>query len=212
MVTLKSVSCQQCKSLYKEFLQRYNQNIKRNRKFYCSTSCRDLSNKKGYTTNCVNCSKEIYHLPSAKNKFCSRRCSGLYNNSHKTKGIRRSKLEIWIESKLLILYPNLLIDFNRKDTIGSELDIYIPSLKLAFELNGIFHYEPIYGNKKLEYIQNNDLNKFQTCQLLGISLCTINTSSPRHFKESTSKKFLDIITSIIGQAEACLQTEPREGY
>jgi len=46
-----------------------------------------------------------------------------------------------------MLYPDLVIHFNKKDAINSELDIYIPSLKLAFELNGIFHYEPIFGKE-----------------------------------------------------------------
>ena len=38
------------------------------------------------------------------------------------------------------------------EAINSELDVYVPSLNLAFELNGIFHYEPIYGEKKLNQI------------------------------------------------------------
>lgn len=97
------------------------------------------------------------------------------------------------------LYPNLIFHFNHKDTINSELDIYIPSLKLAFEINGIFHYEPIFGKNKLHQIQNNDNNKFQLCQKHNISLCIIDTSSQKYFKEQTSKKYLNIITNIIDQ-------------
>ena len=89
------------------------------------------------------------------------------------------------------------LHFNRKDAIGSELDIYIPSLKLAFELNGIFHYEPIYGDKKLNETQANDGNKFQACQAAGISLCVIDTSGQKYFKPASSQRFLDIITQII---------------
>ena len=72
-----------------------------------------------------------------------------------------------------------------------------PVLKLAFELNGIFHYEPIYGPKKLESIKNNDSQKFQACIKKGISLCIIDTSSQKYFKESSSKRYLDIIINII---------------
>ena len=65
---------------------------------------------------------------------------------------------MWLEEQLTSLYPKLDIHFNRKDTIGSELDIYIPSLNLAVELNGIFHYEPIFGKDKLSKIKTNDAN------------------------------------------------------
>ena len=79
--------------------------------------------------------------------------------------------------------------------------IYIPSLRLAFELNGIFHYEPIFGQDRLDKIQSNDGNKFQRCQEQGISLCIIDTSKQTYVKESTSQPFLDIILDIILQAE-----------
>ncbi len=70
-------------------------------------------------------------------------------------------------------------------------------MKLAFELNGIFHYEPIYGDKKLGQIQNNDNNKFMACIENGISLCIIDTSKFGYFKLDAANKFLDIITNII---------------
>ena len=72
-------------------------------------------------------------------------------------------------------------------------------MKLAFELNGIFHYEPIFGNDKLNRTRKNDNNKFLKCQEQNINLCIIDTSSQKYFKERTSKKFLDIITNIINQ-------------
>lgn len=70
-------------------------------------------------------------------------------------------------------------------------------MKLAFELNGIFHYEPIFGESKLNKIQQNDINKFQKCQENRISLCIIDTSSQKYVKEQTSIKFLNIIKEII---------------
>jgi hypothetical protein len=79
------------------------------------------------------------------------------------------------------------------------LDIYLPSLKLAFELNGIFHYEPIYGTEKLNQIQNNDNKKFKLCYKNEISLCIIDVSQQKYFKAQTSKKYLNIITTIINQ-------------
>jgi len=129
--------------------------------------------------------------------LCSHSCSTIHFNKNKTTGNRRSNLEKWIEGQLLILYPNLEFHFNRKDTISSELDIYIPSINVAFELNGIFHYEPIYGVNKLEKTQINDISKTKACHDAKINLCIIDTSGQKYFKESTSKQYLDIITNII---------------
>jgi hypothetical protein len=153
--------------------------------------------------NCSQCGKTFKMIFSQfkryKHHFCSRSCSATYNNLHKTKGNRRSKLEIWLEEKLPSLYPNLQFKFNSKEEINSELDIYIPSLKLAFELNGIYHYEPIHGVDKFNQIQNNDNRKFQACIEKGIDLCIIDTSSLNYFKEQNANKYLDIITNIINK-------------
>ena len=109
---------------------------------------------------------------------------------------------MWLEEQLTKLYPVLEINFNKTNIINSELDIYIPSLKLAFELNGIFHYEPIYGKEKLDKTKNNDDRKFQICSKLGISLCVIDTHNVKYLKKERDKKFLDIIVKIIDGAIA----------
>ena len=135
------------------------------------------------------------------NQFCSRSCSNKYNNARKTKGTRVSKLEVWLSKQLPELFPDLEFHFNRKDAINSELDIFIPKLKLAFELNGIFHYEPIFGSEKLSSIQNNDDRKFQACIEAGIELCLVDVSSMTYFKPKKGQKYLDIITNIINDKE-----------
>ena len=95
-----------------------------------------------------------------------------------------------------ILYPNLKIEYNQTNAINGELDIYIPSLKLAIELNGIFHYEPIYGKEKLHAMKTNDKRKFQACLERGIELCIINTGKTS-FSEKTADKYLDIIKNLV---------------
>lgn len=180
--------------------------IKQHNNIYCSRECQLIFWRKDrLKILCSNCQKVIYKVPSEANKtktnrfFCDNSCAATYNNKHKTHGNRRSKLEIYLEKQLIRLYPNLEIHFNQKDAINSELDIYIPSLNLAIELNGIFHYEPIYGADKLSKIKNNDNRKFQACLEKNIELCIIDTSKIKNFKESTSKPILDIIINIINQ-------------
>lgn len=168
---------------------------------YCGIQCRNIKDGKVFVLQCKNCGKQVNqtrsHQKKHKNVFCSSSCAATYNNTHKTHGYRRSRLEIWLETELTKLYPNLEVHYCRKDAINGELDIYIPSLKLAFELNGIFHYEPIYGQGQLDKIQNNDKRKFQACIERGIELCIIDSSSLKHFKPDRAIKYLEIIQSVL---------------
>lgn len=196
--------CYQCKkTFYKDkrtILKVLNKNGSHSGKF-CSHSCKTLFLGKTKSLNCFNCDKKfnksLNQFNKSKNHFCSKSCAAIHNNTHKIHGTRRSKLEAYLEEQLSYLYPYLEIFFNKKDAINSELDIYIPSLKLAFELNGIYHYEPVHGPNKLTQIQNNDQRKFQACAEQGISLCIIDTSKQKYFKENTSQEFLNIIIEII---------------
>lgn len=167
---------------------------------FCSKQC-NTSKRTRQKVTCKNCKKSFYKVPyeikKSNNHFCCSSCAATYNNKNKSPGARRSKLEIYLEKRLVDIYPNIEFHFNRKDAINSELDIYIPSLNLAFELNGIFHYEPIYGNEKLSQIQNNDDRKFQACLEQNIELVLIDISSQKYFKPKSSQKFLNIITEII---------------
>jgi len=201
--------CEKCFNIFYKHKKYITHNILNNLDDikYCSRKCQRTTLNKSSVVNCFQCNKEfnkkLSQVKKSNNHFCSRSCAVTYRNTHKSTGTRRSKLEIWLEEQLSLLYPNLIFDFNRKDAINSELDIYIPSLKLAFELNGIFHYEPIYGSDKLNQIQNNDNRKFQACIENSIELCIIDTSSLVNFKPLKAKKYLDIIVNIINQRTYC---------
>lgn len=204
------LNCANCGKEYevtkRQYIQRRSKLKQEGIQSFCSHECRMIA--RGWTPRqmfiCANCGKEFkseYTRTKNKsgNRFCCQSCAASYNNTHKTTGNRRSKLEEWLEEQLAILYPSLEIIYNDKNTINSELDIYIPSLKMAFELNGIFHYEPIYGDDKLQKIQENDDNKFHKCYENKISLCVIDTSEQRRFTIKSSQKYLHIITKIIDE-------------
>jgi hypothetical protein len=168
---------------------------------FCSIPCFGKYRVTTLSYPCDNCGKLAHRPPSqakrGRHVFCSRSCSATYSNAHKKTGTRTSKLEGWLQVKLKELYPNLLFVFNGKEAINSELDIYIPALKLAFELNGIFHYEPIYGADKLSKIKNNDDRKMQACLEQGIELCILDTSQLKYLKDDKAIPYLKIITTIV---------------
>ena len=187
---------------------KYKRKTGRQNNFYCGEGCRlDARNfKPKQEVECKNCGekfmKSFKELKKTPNSFCGRSCAGTYNNKNRKHGCRRSKLEAWLEVELVKLYPKEKILFNCKEAIGSELDIHFVDLDLAFELNGIFHYEPIFGNKKLKQIEQNDKGKFKACIDNAIDLCIIDTSKQKYFKPATSKEFLDIILKIVKERNA----------
>lgn len=206
---LLPLKCECCSTVFykrKNLIQQYYSECNQQRKHkvtfaFCGKRCSSESQKVRQSYICKQCGVPVSRTKSqskkVKNIFCSSSCAASYNNSHKTIGTRRSKLECWIEQELTLKHPTMPIDYNKTDAINAELDIYIPSLKLAFELNGIFHYEPVYSDQKFQKTQTNDRRKFQACAERGIELCVIDTSSQSRFSIKSSKKFLDIITSIV---------------
>ena len=77
-------------------------------------------------------------------------------------------------------------------------------------MNGIFHYEPIFGPEKLASIQTNDARKFQACLEHGIELCLIDVSKMTNFKEVKAMRFLEIIREVVSLKMASpLGVEPR---
>lgn len=170
---------------------------------FCSRKCLYAHQVTSVEVQCLQCgvsfSKLLNQTKKSPNHFCGHPCSARYHNAHKSTGTRVSKLELWIQRELPKLYPNLEFHFNRRDAIKGELDIYTPSLRLAFELNGIFHYEPIYGPEKLLGIQSNDMRKFQACLEHGVELCILDVSRMTNFKESGALKYLQIIKHVLDQ-------------
>ena len=105
--------------------------------------------------------------------YCSSSCAASFNNTQKRKS-RRSKCEKMLFDMLINHFKNISITPNDKNMLsGLEVDIAIPSLKLAIEWNGIVHFKPIYGYEKLNKIKTLDAKKIQLANEKGINLIVI---------------------------------------
>lgn len=131
--------------------------------------------------------------------FCGKSCSATFNNKNKKIGVRRSKLEKYIENILSKKFNETQILFNSKKIIGSELDIYFPKLKIAFEINGPFHYRPIYGEEKFQRIVKMDQQKKLLCEQNGIDLFIIDAQYQLQFTEESSKIYIEEIISRVDE-------------
>jgi len=180
------IKCSRCQKEYEISSVRYRMIIEEDpiHKFYCSKECQNLGQKINgnydkIIVKCNQCGKECeklrYVYKRHKLAFCNKSCRGKYFvQFNGLGGDKRSQLEEKIESYLKNDYPNLDIIFNDRNVCYSmELDIYIPSLKLAIEINGPVHFEPIYGQETLESIQKKDATKLKICNTKHIDLSII---------------------------------------
>ena len=171
---------------------------------FCNTKCSGAYNKKVYIYTCAHCATEFNRFISNKDKrknksgnvFCNSSCAAKYNNTHKKHGTNRSKFEVWVQSKLN--FPDA--EYNNRSLLGLELDVYIPSINLAIEINGITHYKPIYGKDKYLKTIERDKRKIELCKEKGIALFVLDVSRMNRFTPESGQPYLDMILIRIEKA------------
>ncbi len=147
---------------------------------FCTQECYQASqtDQRSIIT-CAVCgnskSRTVAEIRKSKSglSFCNKSCAATYNNKRKRKS-RRSKCEIALCQLITNKFPQLNVLPNNKTMLdGYEVDIAIPSIKLGIEWNGIVHFKPIYGQTKLNKIQQRDAEKQKLASTKGINLLII---------------------------------------
>lgn len=110
--------------------------------------------------------------------FCNKSCKTKYANQYQIIHKPKSRAEILLVKLIRDKFPNLEVQENVRNVLQSklEIDIFIPSLKLAIELNGPVHYIPMYGQEKLDKVKDKDLLKQAEINQLGFNLIIIDIS------------------------------------
>ncbi len=161
---------------------------------FCSSECANKFMDKKVSVICLVCGvsfmKRLYEYKNTSKHFCSLECAKSVQK-FKDWGGKRSKLEILIEKHLGVVMSDLLIDYNNTD-FGYELDIYVPSVKLAIEINGVVHKKAIYGMAKLLRTQEIDREKVIICRDLGIELIVIDVSEDKKNKAVVNRRISEV--------------------
>lgn len=190
-VSRVEINCMWCGVLFSKkrslFLYRNNH--------FCSRVCSSKFQDKRNDVICIVCGREFrksnYKSKNKPRHCCSLDCVKVLNNNFKDWGSNRSRLEVDIEGHLGVIFSDFDIRFNKTD-IGYELDIFIPDLKLAIEINGIHHYEDIFKNNRFFRTQQIDKEKIVRCNELDIKLFVINVSRDGQNKEIQVQRISEV--------------------
>lgn len=144
--------------------------------------------------------KKHYHnmeIVKLLKKLPRHNINGIYARANQL-GLERKKIRYYREELMKYFLDQLLPEEERQDNArpdflgGLEYDRYYPNLKLAFEYNGIQHYEPHDSSEEarinFEKQKERDARKIKISENLGIELLII-----KYDQEIT----LDLMTKLL---------------
>jgi hypothetical protein len=192
--TLQRKYCIECakqvrRSKYKEYGDKYASKLsnetKNSRKITRNEKRNKLRESRKIQGLCTECGNEKERPEILLCNECNEKRLEYHKSRNREKGMSeagQSSHQKFIYDIVRNIIPDKDIDYNNKKTIYSpetayplELDIYIPSINLAIEVDGPMHREPVYGEERLELQIKNDAIKNELCLKNHINLIRINT-------------------------------------
>lgn len=178
----------------KRFFNKYFKNSKLIKpKFTIKEFAENRHNKQHlYKCKCKKCGS-IFKSQFNKNFFirCGQkqsafRCKKCFPELYHRQSHDEIELDEYIES---IVGKENVLRGSRKIIYPYELDCYVPSLKIAFEFNGIYWH----SHNKIQD-KNVHLNKTKLCEKLGIKLIYIWEDNWKNENEKTKQFIKNILT------------------
>jgi hypothetical protein len=210
----KILKCPTCEEDFKIKLGIYNSTRRRKpgHIFYC---CKQCHSKSMITSSsdivsfiCDNCGKSFDKMKKLRLqplKFCNKSCRAKYfarvNNLGGQRSLMEQKLELYIRE----FFPSVILNINDRDILGGlELDLYLPELRFAIEVNGPCHFIPIWGEDTLKHTRRNDIIKSNYCQKKGIRLLYITDILDRKHDNTEQIFKTQIKPIIIDMIDECI--------
>jgi len=205
----KSLTCTQCNKIFEGERDEGSINV------FCGRACSAVFNNKlrpkpekaikvkisraklvKHTLKCEGCGSSVLRTDNQLRQmkhgkpYCSKSCRMKHYNANilERTSNQRSRAEDILANLIKADFPDLEVSVNNRQILPSrlELDIYLPTAKLAIELNGPVHYFPIYGEERLTKVQVRDSQKHKETQELDIGLLILDISNLQTIKKTVS--------------------------
>lgn len=105
------------------------------------------------------------------------------NNAVREASKKGSKLELYLLDKLL--KDGYKVDFHKEQTLSNtklQIDLFLPKLNIAIEVDGLSHFEPVWGSETLK--RNKKYDNKKTGLILGRGLVLIRIKQIKDFSKS----------------------------
>lgn len=162
---------------------------------------------------CEGCGKDVRRRESEIKKskhgksYCSKSCRMKHYNAHilVRSSTQRSRAEDYLFEMMVSDFPSLKIIKNDRSFLSEhlEIDLYMPDIRLAIELNGPVHYLPIYGDERFKRVQIKDAKKNLELHQKGVALLTLDISRLQSKKKTIaflSAQYSEVIKPLIMEA------------
>ena len=122
------------------------------------------------------------------------------NNGVREASKTGSRLEKYILDRLL--KDGYKVDFHKEQMLANtklQIDLFLPTLNVAIEVDGLSHFEPVWGEETLK--KNKGYDNKKTGLILGKGLVLIRVKQLRDFSSSRASLLYDKLKSILSDIQ-----------